>query len=673
MPNRTTAGQSARSYAERMPELPRVRAPELRGRGWLNTAGRGLRIADLRGRFVLLDFWTSCCVNCLHVLDELRPLERRWTGELLVVGVHSPKFEHEADPAAVRAAVERYEVDHPVLDDPTLATWDAYAARAWPTLVLVDPAGYVVGQYAGEGHVPAIDLLLDRLVAEHDAAGTLRREDPTAIVEPAAGAGVLRFPAGLIELPGGNLLVADAGHHALTELGADGETLLRRIGSGERGLVDGDPTRARFSEPTGLCAVPPELRPWLGYDVVVADTGNHVLRGVRLTDGSVRTVAGTGEPYRVGAPDNVVPEFADRDAGGEHDGRDYSGPPCGVRLSSPWDVTWSQDRAGFVVAMAGTHTLWEFDDEEGSLRRLAGTLHEGLSDGPADESWFAQPSSAATGPDGTIWIADAETSALRRLDPVTRVTSTAIGQGLFEFGHVDGPADRALLQHPLGVVALADGSVVLADTYNGAIRRFVPDPTGGPGQVDTLASGLAEPSGLVVRDDPDRSGRLEVVVAESAAHRLTRVPLHGDLHGELHGDRLEALTGRSRRPVTELPVGPVRLEVPFEPAPGQQLDERYGPATWLTVSASPPELLVAGAGDGTALVRDLVFAVAVGTGVLHVSARVAACDDDPDRPHPACHLSQQDWGITIRLDTATDVAVDTATDARRVLRIPLRG
>ena len=153
---------------------PRVRAPELRGRGWLNT-DRELTLADLRGRFVLLDFWAFCCINCLHVLDELRPLEEKYDGELVVVGVHSPKFVHEADPEALRAAVERYQVAHPVLDDPDLVTWQAYTARAWPTLVLVDPEGYVVAQYAGEGHAHAIDALLAELRPSYVDRGTLQR------------------------------------------------------------------------------------------------------------------------------------------------------------------------------------------------------------------------------------------------------------------------------------------------------------------------------------------------------------------------------------------------------------------------------------------------------------------------------------------------------------------
>ena len=90
---------------------------------------------------------------------------------------------------------------------------------------------------------------------------------------------------------------------------------------------------------------------------------------------------------------------------------------------------------------------------------------------------------------------------------------TAVGQGLFDFGHVDGPADQALLQHPLGVCALADGSVLVADTYNGAVRRYDPATD----EVTTVATDLAEPSDLVLTADG------EVLVVESAAHRITRL------------------------------------------------------------------------------------------------------------------------------------------------------
>jgi thiol-disulfide isomerase/thioredoxin len=566
---------------------PRVRAPELRGRGWLNTGGRTPALGDLRGRFVLLDFWSFCCVNCLHVLDELRPLEETYGDELVVVGVHSPKFVHEADPDALAAAVERYQVGHPVLDDPELVTWQAYTARAWPTLVLVDPEGYVVAQYSGEGHAHAIDALVAELREDHLARGTLQ-PGGFAYVAPSRTPGELRFPAKAIALPGKGFLVADAGHHRLVELEADAETVVRRIGSGERGLVDGAPAEARFSEPNGLCLLPRDVAVAVGYDVVVADTVNHALRAVRLADGHVRTVAGRT-----------------------------------TTLSSPWDVAWWRDRVW--VAMAGSHQLWTFDPDGGASAAVAGTGNEGLLDGRLPDAWFAQTSGLAAGGD-RLWLADSETSSLRHVEGGE--VHTSVGTGLFDFGFRDGPAGEALLQHPLGVTVLPDGSVAVCDTYNGAVRRYA------DGAMSTLATGLAEPSGAVVDGE-------HLVVVESAAHRLTRVPLAGQV-------RVDGFAHTTQRPVTEIAAGDLELVVSFRPPPGQQVDDRFGPASQLLVSATPAALVTDGDGRGTALTRVLRIDAAVGDGVLHVAARAASCDEHGGEG-AACHLHQQDWGIPVRV------------------------
>ena len=622
--------------------LPKVRASELVGRGWLNTGGRDVTLADLRGKIVVLDFWTFCCVNCLHVLDELRELEEQHRDVLVIVGVHSPKFVHEADPVALAAAVDRYEVRHPVLDDPELTTWSAYSARAWPTLVVVDPEGYIVAHMAGEGHRHNLAVLVRELVAEHEAKGTLHRGDGPYVPPPATSS-TLRFPAKAVRLPNGNLLVADAGHHSLAELAPDAETLVRRIGSGERGFVDGEPDEARFSEPNGLALVPEGRRAELGYDVVVADTVNHALRGVRLEDGTVRTLAGNGQQWMVGAADNLV-EGPDAIPAGVQ----YTGPAQTTKLSSPWDVVWFEPLAAFVVAMAGNHTLWTFDPEARVISHLAGTMNEGLLDGPIEDAWFAQTSGLAVGPDGRLWLADSEVSALRWVDSppgsADLTVGTAVGAGLFDFGYRDGAADQALLQHPLGVVVLPDGSIVVADTYNGAVRRYArAADAAGVGEVTTLARDLAEPSGLVVEAHDD--GAIDLLVVESAAHRLTRVRLPAKLAGEIR----DAGAHRTRRPVSEIGSGEVRLDVVFTPAVGQKYDDRYGPSTRLQVSATPPELLLDGAGDDIPLERALRINPAVAEGVLHVTAQAASCDADPAIEYPACHLNQQDWGVPVRV------------------------
>ena len=241
----------------------RVRASELVGRNWLNTGGKSLDLESLRGKIVLLDFWTFCCINCLHVLDELRPLEQQYSDVLVTVGVHSPKFEHEADPVALAAAVERYEIRHPVLDDPELDTWKAYTARAWPTLVVIDPEGYIVAHLSGEGHADGLAVLIPELIAEHEAKGTLHRGDgPYVAPEPTSG--TLRFPGKALFLPdgrgvgsaseAGSWLVTDTGHHRLVELSTDFQTVLATYGSGDKGHADGNAATARFNEPQGLVA-----------------------------------------------------------------------------------------------------------------------------------------------------------------------------------------------------------------------------------------------------------------------------------------------------------------------------------------------------------------------------------------------------------------------------------
>lgn len=626
--------------------LPRVRASELRGRQWLNTGGTDLSVQGLRGKIVLLDFWTFCCINCLHVIDELRPLEERFTDVLVTIGVHSPKFAHEADPDALAAAVRRYEVAHPVLDDPELHTWHAYTARAWPTLVLIDPEGYIVTHMAGEGHAPNLTALIEGLITEHEAKGTLHRgEGPYVPPEPSEG--LLSFPAKTIALPSGNLLVADAGHHRLVEVAPDGETPVRTIGSGQRGQVDGSAEAARFSEPNGLCLLPEHVATKAGYDVVVADTAGHLLRGVDLESGTVRTVAGTGGQFMVGAPDNVLPASTDPGAADHAPATEDYGPARRIKLSSPWDVTWSERAGAVIIAMAGHHTIWTFDPVDGHLSRLGGTMNEGLVDGDLRQAWFAQPSGLATDATDRIWLADSETSALRHLDLGAGQVRTAVGQGLFDFGHRDGPAAQALLQHPLGVAALADGRIAIADTYNGAVRLY--DPA--TGQVSTAATGLAEPSGLLVTDDQE-----SLIVVESAAHRLTRVRV-----GE--ASRHDGPAHRTQREVTE--VAPdVTVRVVFTPAPGRKLDDRFGPSTQLEVGAAPEQVLISGGGTSTELARRLTLSLGTVAGpdddggaagpeavqtVLSVTAKAASCEDDPAVEFPACHLANQDWGIPVRV------------------------
>ncbi|MGI9137209.1 MAG: NHL domain-containing thioredoxin family protein [Candidatus Nanopelagicales bacterium] len=599
-------------------------APALIGDTWFGTGGRRLSLDDLRGRIVLLDFWTLCCVNCHHVLAELRPIEAKYSDVLTVVGVHSPKFEHEKNPDSVHSAIERHGIDHPVLNDPNLSTWSGYGVRAWPTLVLIDPLGAVVAQFSGEGHAHAIDATIAELVKVHEADGTLSRGDDVFVAPPPPRS-IYRQPGKATLIDQATLLVSDSANHRVVIADpANPNAIVRTIGSGSRGLRDGSATEAQFNEPYGVLRLPDEIAAQVGYDLVVADSVNHALRGVVLATGAVTTVAGTGEQWMQGDSSR--------------------GDARATRLSTPWDVAWHEGRV--VVAMAGEHRIWSFDPVTSTVEVFAGTTNEGLVDGARDQAWFAQPSGVVS--DGQVlWVVDSETSAIRRIEGDT--VSSPIGHGLFDFGHVDGAASEALLQHPLGAAVLPDGSLVIADSYNGAIRRYDPSTE----TVTTIARDLREPSDVVYLPQS-----ATLLVVESAAGALTAIPIAA-------GERVESERLRTSRPAITVTPGAVTIEVIFEPPPGEKRDDRYGPSTQLVVSASPAGLISAGAGTTSDLVREIQVEAVAAEGVLHVAAKGASCDDtggDPDA-HAACHIHQQDWGVPIVIDPAGE----------RVVRLVLSG
>ncbi len=579
-------------------------APELIGDTWWGTGGRKLSLADFRGRFLLLDFWTLCCVNCHHVLAELRPIEAEFADTLTVVGIHSPKFEFEKDPASVKSAVQRHGIDHPVLNDPDMATWRSYDVRAWPTLILIDPRGDIVGTWSGEGHGHAIAATLNKLIPQYEESlqrgeGLFRAEDsPTSTY----------LQPGKIETLGSeHVLISDSGHHSLViALTTSPNQPIQRIGSGDRGFLDGSFESAQFNEPYGAVVLPANIADKVGYHVVVADTVNHALRGLNLDEGTVTTIAGTGEQWRPGNP--------------------TSGNAMITRLTTPWDVAWVNNLV--YIAMAGDHRIWTFDPIAQMVTVAAGTTHEGLVDGPVSDAWFAQPSALATTQD-SLWIADSETSALRRIHNDTVITS--IGTGLFDFGHVDGNVDTARLQHPLGLAVHTDGSIFIADTYNGSVRRFNPLTL----TVSTITRDLAEPSDLSFTADG-----LSILVVESASGNITTIPI----------GQSTTVTGqamRTVRPELDIAAGSVTVHVTFTPPPGEKIDDRYGPSTQLSVSASPAHLILSGEGTGSDLVRTVTINPEVATGVLHVAAKGASCDADSE--HGACHMHQQDWGVPVRI------------------------
>jgi len=508
----------------------RVRAPELEGgRGWLNT-DRPLTIAGLRGKVVLLDFWTYGCINCIHIIPDLKRLEAKYPNELVVIGVHSAKFANEKETDNIRRIILRYELEHPVVNDADFAIWQAYAVRAWPTRYLIDPAGYVIGRSEGEGGYEALDKLIGDTITEFRQRGQLNEQPLKLALERAKiGDLPLAFPGKVLaDAKSDRLFITDSNHNRIVIAKLDG-TLIDVIGTGARGAQDGAFDKATFFRPQGLALD--------GDALYVADTENHLLRRVDLKARMVETVAGTGAQAR---SFDVAP-----------------GPARTVALSSPWDLQLV-GRALY-VAMAGVHQIWRYDLDSRQIAVFAGTGREAREDGTRTLAAFAQPSGLST--DGhKLYVADSEANIIRSITldappqgvqpqpaetPIDRSTPrqfevhnedvpladvnqvrTLAGGDLFEFGDKDGRGDDVRLQHPLGVL-YADGALFIADTYNHKLKRLDPQTgavktfagTGKPGQADGAQSSFYEPGGLSFA-----GGKL--YVADTNNHAIRVVDAH---------------------------------------------------------------------------------------------------------------------------------------------------
>lgn len=407
---------------------------------WLNVS-RPLTPADLEGRIVLLDFWTYCCINCLHVIPDLHAIEEEFGEDLTVIGVHSGKFSNERDPANIRAAMIRHDIEHPVVNDPEYLIWRRFGVSAWPTFVIIDPAGDVRLKVAGEGQRGNLTRMIRQIQQEF---GTNVRSDalPIALEREMAPETPLHFPTKLAYDAEEDLVyLADSGNHRIIALNRRGS--VRWIaGSGEDGLRDGSFAEAQFSHPQGMALVD-------GL-IYVADTENHSLRVLEPEQQTVRRVAGTGEQG--------------------YNRRANRAPALLTEMASPWDLDWDASNQRLVIAMAGTHQLWTLDLSSPSqtVSVLAGSGRESINDGPLPGNSLSQPSGVTVDGD-TVWFVDAETSALRvhRDGELT----TLIGTGLFDFGFEDGAARQALMQHCIGL-DVGDDSVWIADSYNHAIRAF---------------------------------------------------------------------------------------------------------------------------------------------------------------------------------------------------------
>lgn len=476
-----------------------VNAPAFpRDAAWLNVK-QPLTITDLKGKVVLLDFWTYCCVNCLNAMPQVKRLKEKFGDRLVVIGVHSAKFENEKETNNIRQAIVRWGIDFPVVNDADFKIWKSYGVTAWPTLVVIGPDGKIIHQNPGEGNFNLLshiieDALQSATQGSQDPARTQAKLPPPVLERDKLPPSPLFYPAKVCaDLAGNRIFIADAGHNRIVVARPDG-TVLETIGTGTPGKQDGSFAQASFNEPQGICYGSGKL--------YVADTLSHAIRTIDLSQRTVATIAGTGSRAAIV--------------------HKRGGQALKTPINFPRDLVLIGDK--LYISMAGFHQLWTLDLKTHQVSTFAGNGKQSLTDGPPLRAELAQPCGIAT--DGKrLYFADSETSAIRSADPISGAVTTLVGHGLFDSGDRDGQFATSRLQHPIGI-APYNGLLYITDAFNHKVKVLDPQKatattvvgSGKPGKADGDFPEFFEPSGLTVLPD-------QLLVADTNNHVIRSVSL----------------------------------------------------------------------------------------------------------------------------------------------------
>ena len=451
--------------------VPATTAPEIDTKfGWVNTE-KSYKLADFKGKIVLLDFWTFGCINCQHIIPDLEKLEKEFENELVVIGIHSAKFSAEQSTQRIRQAALKFGIHHPIVNDADLNVWKNYAVRAWPTLTLISPNGKVVWQRAGESFYEDARNQILALKEKHKAElNTQKFEFQLAKVEKKE----LMFPSKIIEIKTEKnskdneptFWIADSGNNRILKINLKGK-VLETIGNSKKGNTEGSFEETSFYEPHGLALSENNEK------LYIADTKNNVIKEADLINKTVKTIAGTGETSYY---------FGDKKWGEN------------VNPNSPWDLLIDKKYPNIMyIANAGNHQILKMNLQDYKTERFAGSGKEQLTDGDDfKQVAFNQPS-GLTQFENFLYVADAEASAIRKIDLQKNEVRTIVGSGLFDFGDNDGTAQKAVLQHPIGIF-YTENKVYIADTYNGKIKVLDLEKN----TVKTIISGLSEPNDILL-------------------------------------------------------------------------------------------------------------------------------------------------------------------------------
>jgi sugar lactone lactonase YvrE/thiol-disulfide isomerase/thioredoxin len=506
---------------------------------WFNCSSLSLD-DQLKGKLLVLDFFTYCCINCMHILPDLHALEEHYkdTDGLVIIGVHSAKFDNEKDSLNILNAILRYDINHPVVNDSDATVWHQMDVACWPTVMVIAPDCQVLHQFIGEGHWEKMKCFVGAALKYYSKKGLLNKSAlPMSLAKNDLPPSPLKFPGKVCVSNDGKMLyVSDTGHHRILVIDQDG-LVVNVIGGQSQGFKDGNYATACFHSPQGLC--------WRDGLLYVSDTENHALRKIDMKAQKVMTVVGTGQQ-----------------------GSDHEGGKVGVEqeISSPWDLcvgalpgSSDDSQDGLYIAMAGSHQVWTYFLKDGPwLKRssyCAGTCvrfagsgaEENRNNSYPHKAAFAQPSGlTVASQDGAfLYVADSESSSIRSVSLRDGATKAVVGgavdpMNLFAFGDIDGKGVAAKLQHPLGVAWNSkDNLLYVADSYNHKIKYVNPLTREsmtlcGNGLAGSAVGSLdqaqfSEPGGLSISPDG-----CKLYVADTNNHSIKVIDLQSKTVSQLH-------------------------------------------------------------------------------------------------------------------------------------------
>lgn len=441
--------------------------------------------ADLRGRVVLLYFWSGSLIHARALLAELKPIEARFPEGLVLLGVHVPRYPAEVDDAMVLKHINRNYIRHPVLNDRQHRLYRAFGLPGLPASVLLDAHGRIHGVYPGERRADELELTIDTLIGEAREARILQLAPPLPVRRPEPKT-ALNFPCGLAASEQ-RLYIADSGRNRVLESTFDG-VITRRFGCGNAGLWDGVEHECGMQLPQAVCMT--------GDRLYVADTGNQVVRRVNLISGQVETLIGNGQLGREPRPQ--LSEARE------------------LPLSFPLGLAVAQDR--LYMAMSGIHQIWSFGLglNPAQFGVPSGSGRIGSDDGYADQASFCEPQALAVSRD-TLYVLDSGSGALRSIRLADGIVNTLLPGHPHESGDADGPGGTARMQYPRAMAFDPQRNVLwIADSYNGKLKVYSIVKR----ELKTLALNyrFSNPGGLAV-------GGGALFIADTDAHELLRLDL----------------------------------------------------------------------------------------------------------------------------------------------------